>query len=463
MSFIGIDLGGTFIKGAILDADLGQLRHIRRRPFPEFESIESLERVVSPEKVLRSLHDLLDELFLLSPDCEGIFLCGQMHALVMCDALGNPHSEVITWQDQRAGQPFEGSSQSTLDALKAILKDWDLRRLGNEFRVGLPLTQLFHLKRSDQLPKKLYPASLMDFVVSNLCKTPPVTDSTNAEAHGLFDLLTGSWDEQLIRYLGLDGLTWQEIKNHGTVAGTFIHHGRAIPCYLPVGDQQAALLGSFLQPRMLSLNIATGSQVGLLSSECELGEFQTRPYFDGKYLKTITHIPAGRALNMLIRMFTEFPTPRVNNDEIWEYIQNEVGRKRSTDLKVSVSYYGGPLGSAGYIGNMNETNMTLGDVFWAAFHGMAQNYYDCACRLSPDKNWDEIVFSGGLVSKTPTLQRLILEKFSNIPFQINELKEDALTGLLLLAMKIHDPDLELSELSEKLVSGYNNQEDRRYI
>lgn len=456
MSFIGIDLGGTFIKGAILDVDLGQLQHIRRRPFPDFESIASFERVVSPRKVLDSFHELLDELLLLVPECEGVLLCGQMHSLVFCDALGNPHSEIITWQDQRTGQLFGGSGRSSFDSLKEVLNGWNFRRLGNEFRAGLPLTQLFHLKQSGRLPEKLYPANLMDFVVSNLCKTPPVTDSTNAEAHGLFDVVDGCWDEQLIRHLELDVLIWQEVKDHGAVSGVFIHKGKEIPCYVPIGDQQAALLGSFLQPRELSLNIATGSQVGLLSNECELGEFQTRPYFEGKFLKTITHISAGRSLNMLIRLFTEVSASQMDSDQVWDYIQSEVAKKQTTDLEVSVTYYGGPLGSAGYIANMHEANMTLGDVFSAAFNGMAQNYHDCACRLSPNRDWQGIVFSGGLVSKMPALQRLILDKFDNTSFRMNELKEDTLTGLLLLAMKVRQPDEQLSELSKRLQTGYNH-------
>ncbi|MFN8398709.1 MAG: FGGY family carbohydrate kinase [Anaerolineales bacterium] len=456
MSFIGIDLGGTFIKGAVLDVDLGQLRYIRRRPFPDFESIASFERVVSPQKVLKSFHELLDELLLLAPECDGVLLCGQMHALVFCDALGNPHSDIITWQDLRTGQPLKGLGRSSFDLLKEMLSDWDFRRLGNEFRAGLPLTQLFYWKQLGQLPEKLYPASLMDFVVSNLCKTPPVTDSTNAEAHGFFDVVDGCWDEQLIFHLGLDELVWQEVKDHGAVSGSFIHNGREIPCYVPVGDQQAALLGSFLQPRELSLNIATGSQVGLLSSECELGEYQTRPFFEGKFLKTITHIPAGRALNMLIRMFTEISPSHMNSDQVWNYIHSEVEKKQATDLEVSVAYYGGSSGSAGYITNMHEANMTLGDVFFAAFRGMAQNFHDCACRLSPSRDWDRIVFSGGLVSKMPALQRLILDKFDNAAFRMNELKEDTLTGLLLLAMKVRQPDEELAELSKRLQTGYNN-------
>ena len=56
----------------------------------------------------------------------------------------------------------------------------------------------------------------------------------------------------------------------------------------------------------------------------------------------------------------------------------------------------------------------------------------------------------------PALQRSILDKFGNVSFRMNELKEDALTGLLLLAMKIRQPDETLSALSKKLQTGYNH-------
>ncbi len=436
MSFIGIDLGGTFIKGAILDVDSIQIKHTRRRPFPDFEAGAAYERAVSPEKVLPAFRALLDDLLSLDPACDGLLLCGQMHALVFCDGQGNQKSQIITWQDQRTALPFDDAGRSCFDLLKETLHNWDLRTLGNEFRPGLPLTQLFFLKQKGMLPEGLYPACLMDFVVANLCKTAPVTDSTNAEAYGVFNVINGNWDFRLIEKLGLDQLIWPEVKPHFTPVGTFTHQGREIPCYVAAGDQQCALLGSFIKERELSLNIATGSQVSMLSENCELGDYQIRPYFEGKYLNTITHIPAGRALNALIHLITEISASQMPSDAIWEYIQREVEKLSDTNLNVSITFYDGPLGNSGHIANMQENNMTVGNVFLAAFNSMAENYYECALRLSPEQGWDLIVFSGGLVSKIPASQKIIIQKFGNIPWYINETQEDTLLGLLTIVMKI---------------------------
>ena len=72
-----------------------------------------------------------------------------------------------------------------------------------------------------------------------------------------------------------------------------------------MGDHQAALAGAFLGERELSLNISTGSQASLFTPTWQPGNYQTRPFFDGRFLNTITHIPAGRALNVLFKLLTE--------------------------------------------------------------------------------------------------------------------------------------------------------------
>ena len=55
----------------------------------------------------------------------------------------------------------------------------------------------------------------------------------------------------------------------------------------------------------LSINISTGSQVSRRTDRLEPGEVQTRAYFHGDLLQTITHLPAGRSLNVLVRLLTE--------------------------------------------------------------------------------------------------------------------------------------------------------------
>jgi xylulokinase len=74
-----------------------------------------------------------------------------------------------------------------------------------------------------------------------------------------------------------------------------------VPVFCAVGDQQAALFGAGLVADVVSVNVATGCQVSVLSSSND-SPAQLRPFFlDGVYLHTITHLPAGRLLAAAVR------------------------------------------------------------------------------------------------------------------------------------------------------------------
>jgi hypothetical protein len=161
-----------------------------------------------------------------------------------------------------------------------------------------------------------------------------------------------------------------------------------IPCYVPVGDQQCALFGSLLAENELSLNISTGCQVSMIS-RLEFGDYQVRPYF-GKHIKTVTHIPAGRSLNALMKSY----------NRSWDYIDEVIER---TDFK-------------------------------EALINISDNCYQAALRLSPEKKWTNLVLSGGLSHKIGSLREIIQQKF-NADYRIAS-NEDTLNGLLIMAQKI---------------------------
>lgn len=72
--------------------------------------------------------------------------------------------------------------------------------------------------------------------------------------------------------------------------------------YCPFGDQQCSVLGltkKINYEETLILNIGTASQMCLVSSSFKSGEYETRPFFDNKYLLTITNLPGGAILQNL--------------------------------------------------------------------------------------------------------------------------------------------------------------------
>lgn len=66
--------------------------------------------------------------------------------------------------------------------------------------------------------------------------------------------------------------------------------------YSPIGDQQCAVKGTvdaIRDENCYILNIGTASQLCCIEKNMVKGEFESRPYFDGKTLCTVTRLPGG--------------------------------------------------------------------------------------------------------------------------------------------------------------------------
>lgn len=432
----GIDLGTTFIKAATLDLGRLETGETLRLPFPTpLTGLPTGRWEFDPEAILAVVHSLLAELFAKHGRCDGVLMCTQMHGLVLTDLEGKARSNFISWQDQRLLENHSSRSGTNFSVLQNLILPEEHRQLGNELRPGLPICQCYWLSEHGLLPKeRLVPTALADFVVADLCGTTPVTELTNAAAYGALNLETSDWHWPLLERLGLAGLDWPEIRSQGSISGWFKHEGQLIPCYTPVGDAQAALAGSLLRDSELSLNIATGSQIGLLTPKLVFGNFSTRPFFDGDYLITVADIPAGRALNALAGLLTELPrAQKLELADPWAYILKAVEETTPSDMRADIAFFHSDCGDEGQITHIREENLTVGNLFRAAFQNMAENYYACALRLSPEKKWCNLVFSGGLAQKIESLRRLICAQFQ-LDYRLSPTTEDTMLGLLVLAL-----------------------------
>ncbi len=419
--FIGLDIGTSFLKGAVLDLGSLQLLHTEREPFPAFiDALPPMRREVNPATVLSRVEQLLKRLQSAAPRCDGLVLCGQMHGFVLVDARGNPHSNYISWLDRRV-------SHSEFEAMSADITAAELHEIGNEFRPSIAAPILSCLARHEELPGcAATPVSIADFVAARLCNTTPVLDPTHAAAFGALRLSTVTWHDEVIAKLGLQRLAWPEVQPAGARVGQW----RGVPCYATIGDQQCALVGALLRANELSVNIGTGSQVAAITANPFSESLQTRPYFDGRFLRTITHIPAGRALSALIGLFTELGN--VPEEGAWPRIESAVAAVSETDVRAGASFFPGPCGTYGFLDNLHESNLTIGHVFRAVFESMAVNYADCARRLDM---WDELescVFSGGIARRVALIRELTGTSL-RLPWRLSFHPEDTLFGLLVLA------------------------------
>ncbi len=457
MSLIGIDLGTSFIKAGVLDLESLQLKQVRRVPFPNpLPGYPALYREFDPNSVLAAVKAVLKEIAPYAEDCEGVVMCTQMHGVVFTTERGEARSNLTTWQDQRVLEAHPSGTGTYFDVMKAQLTGSEIRQLGNELRPGLPIGLFFWMAEQGLLPdQSLIPASLSDFVIANLSGKRPSTEITNAMALGLLNLETLDWHQAVIGKLGLTRLRLPTIKEHGAVTGWLDWGTRQIPCYTPIGDYQCAILGALLQSDELSLNISTGSQVSMLKPKAEFGNFQTRPFFDGQFSITITHIPAGRALNALVKLLSELATAQgIKLTDPWAYIVQQAAKVSSPRLKANLAFYSSASGDEGALTHLQEDELTVGHVFYAAFKSMAENYLRFAQRLSTEKAWNNLVFSGGLVQKIDVLRQMICAEFG-AKYRVSPAEEDTLLGLMVLGLAFTGRSSTVSEATALLSAAYN--------
>jgi sugar (pentulose or hexulose) kinase len=411
--FLAIDAGASFVKGALLDLERRSVEDVQSVPFPAFvPGLPPAFREVDPAAILESVRQVLAATVDSRP-VSGVLLCGQMHGLIFLDRRRHrPLSNFISWQDERSLTPLPGSRTTPFDLLSRETDPETRQALGNELRPNLPVSAAVALKAAGHLPASgALACSLTDFLASSLCAAPPVTDITNAAATGWADIRRACWHRDFLRAIGLGRMQMPPIVPWGARAGYTSIGGRRIPCYAGVGDQQAALLGCRPAPTELSINIGTGSQVALTRRDATPGDYQLRPFFNGRYLRTITHIPAGRVLNAIVGLCCGVQSGAASQ-AVWPVLERAAAALPTTDLQVDLSLFSSALGQAGSIANLREHNCTPGHLFRASLQAMASNYFACAQRISPSRSWRRIVLSGGMARKLALLRKLIADTFA---------------------------------------------------
>ena len=418
--FIALDVGSSFIKAAVFDPESLELRHVLRVPFPDFVAgLPPRHREVDPAAILQAVEDLLAQTLRHTSRCAGLVVCGQMQGFVLVNSRGEAVSHYISWLDQRV-------TEEEFAEFGKLVSPEERCELGNEFRPGIALPLLYWLHRHEPLPDGVTPVSVADFAVSRLCQAPAVMDPTQAAAFGALRIADMRWHEEAIGRLGLEKLRWPEVVPSGTVAGQW----NGADCYASVGDQQCAIAGALLDSGELSVNIGTGSQLSMIEETMVDTPLQLRPYFDGRFLKTITHIPGGRALAALVGLLTELGG--ASEDDAWQRIEAAVAAVPRTDLRANTAFFPGPCGNAGALENLHEGNMSAGHVFRAAFENMAQNYRDCARRLAPQGAAARAVFSGGVARILPLLREMTAAELG-MSDRLSPHPEDTLFGAMVLA------------------------------
>src|SRR5690606_7842553 len=102
MKSLALDIGSSSIKGAILDLDRSAIQVVASQSFPApLADLPARHFEVSPEAIEPAVREVLDELLRAAPEAGSLYCSSQMGGLVLVDGAGKPHSNYLSWRDQR--------------------------------------------------------------------------------------------------------------------------------------------------------------------------------------------------------------------------------------------------------------------------------------------------------------------------------------------------------------------------
>ncbi|TVY08395.1 sedoheptulokinase [Paenibacillus cremeus] len=434
MKFLGIDIGSSYLKAALFDLSECRIQSIRKIKAPEFVPHASSNfKENDPIDFLNRVVEMIDQYLDEDLDIQGIVFSTQMHGFVLTDESGEPISNFIGWQDRRALERVEDSNETYLEWLERLMDS----RVHNVNGVCSLYHWVLHHPK-----EKAWFCTLGDFIISKLSGEKPACHLTNAASTGMVNLEQGEWDWKLIRTLGLDHIVFPPIVKESAATGIYRTRNQQISLYPAVGDQQAALLGSFIRPDQdLVLNIGTGAQMCILDQHPTFGSYETRPFFEGMYFRTLSHIPGGRSLQVLVDFIKGvgekiYGQAEIEDGEIWGRVDRYLAFIQETDLQVNVSFFNSSMQpDEGSVRNIKEHNFKVEDLFLGALNNMADQYLKHYRILkSPQENQvNRVICAGGVVRKSPILFNLIGERFS-MPCELSPFSEDTLVGLFRIAL-----------------------------
>jgi sugar (pentulose or hexulose) kinase len=405
MNIIAIDCGASFIKSAFFKDDELVEKKLSQTPYSA--SGRKIEKTVA--LVLESIRYFCNKYSLKSVS---LGFSNEMHGFLLVDSNGKLVTDYISWQDSSSlmvssnGKTFFENFQDSFSSL--------LPETGMNARAGLPSTCLYTMKMLGKLPldRDLFFYSLGDYVASSIAKNNIPCHQSNAAGSGLFSLKQSSWHKVLLDSLGLPNIHFPLVT---AVPNPFLVRldGVDFSIYPAIGDQQAALFGAGLSDENdVSINYGTGGQVSMISKSLSFSpEYQVRPYFEGFYLKTVPHIPAGRAMNVFVNFISDTATSlglTFSKDQIWKRAIDLASQNPSL-LEVDMGVFPNAItkDDKGAISNINEQNLTFANLFGSLFQETSKNTEIAYRRLRNEKSIQKLIFSGSVCRRNPLLRSLI--------------------------------------------------------
>lgn len=255
-----------------------------------------------------------------------IWLCSEMHNVVLFNTITQTYSDYISWRHV---------SEKTDEIKSLIIKFKDYHALsGQTLHNGIPilnLTNLYEDKGQYQI------LTLPELITHKLGNCSFKTHSTMAASTGMLNVKNNCWLHDLISnlYPNLKYAIPEVFKeNESPFLGEIKINNKNLKVFGGFGDLQTALLGSNIEDNEICINLGTGSQIISIIREVEncSNMADIKPFF-GKYIKALTHIPAGRSFNYIQKYIYK-------KDDFWDILENtRLSATQNIDLSFDLNIF----------------------------------------------------------------------------------------------------------------------------
>jgi len=322
-NFLLIDFGASRVKAAMINIRSGIFS--QAKDFPPSANIATVAGhfEIAPQEIHKQFLEIASHYSTLS-SIDGIFLCSQMHGFIALDENQKPLSNYISWKDERSLEQ-DNSKISTFDFLQNQLGPKFKQITGIKPRPSFPFFNAAHWAKKQGI-KKAALITLPDWLAMISGRGTGAAHSTMLAGLGFYDIYKNQISHELValaKEFSCCEFSFNKPASHNQIAGYWTGKTSKIPIYAGVGDHQCAVLGAGNLPgKTISVNIGTGSQVSVIDVKPQSEEVEYRPYFNNSTLATITHIPAGRALEFYIKGFAD--KQNIQAENLWQLFSSVV-------------------------------------------------------------------------------------------------------------------------------------------
>lgn len=432
MKYVGIDIGSTYIKSALIDPEERCARNVRRVPSPERRPDEDPGMFeVNAREYVDIVVSILNREAEECGRIDGLLLSTQMHGFVIDDTY-------VSWQDSRCMESMNRDI-SYLDYLKEKITSERMTANGVYIKPSLGLCNLYaKLHKERRLDEEIEIYTLGSYIIWSLTGNN-VCHISNAAPLGLADIRNNTWDTELLRELGITGVRLPEIAaDDYSICGTYKSSHGEIAVYPDYGDQQVSIFGSGAEDNEAIVNVATASQICSIENTPEPGAYEVRPYFGSKYLRVVSNMPGGRNLDVLAAFMQDVLRTVTGDEYSKETVYESLPEAEliSSGLEADVKFYPtAEVYKGGSIGGIRENNLTVQSLFSAAFRDMADEYIQGLKRITDISDLESLVCIGGVSKKNKSLTRT-LQNISGIRCRLSGCDDEAVNGLCRIAGNI---------------------------